>query len=78
MTKILIFPQAIEHVLPNTPPPQTDDDWQNLFLAGILTPMRDVILQFSCKKLNPKNPLTGEPLCLRVSPVPGGSPCLRT
>jgi hypothetical protein len=45
----LTKPHRLKPVLPNTLPPEIDDDLQNHFLAGILAPMWDVVLQFPYK-----------------------------
>ena len=37
-------------MLPNTLPPEIIDDLQNHFLAGILAPMRDVVILFFLRK----------------------------
>ena len=46
-------------VLPNTLPPEFDDDLQNHFLAGILAPMRDVVLLFFLHKTKTPKTVSG-------------------
>src|ERR1700687_6244717 len=53
--KKALFPQPLKPVLPNTLPPESDDDLQIQYVAGILAPMRDVRLLFFLQNKNRKN-----------------------
>ena len=69
----------LKPVLRKTRPPEIDDDLQNHFLAGILAPMRDVVLQFLLHKTKTTKTVGGRAASPeRASPASGGSPNLRT